>query len=87
MSITRKYGSLLTVNKALQIDLYQLNGVDLESNAVFATGDVKISKNGDSMNNLPWRNGRVNLILETQVDDVKRDTWFDNITVYRGTIL
>ena len=61
MSELRKYGVLLTTAKAIQFTLYQIDGVDIEPAAIFATGDIKISKDGGAeanTTNLPTDEGQ-----------------------------
>jgi len=61
VSELRKYGVLLTTAKAIQFTLYQIDGVDIEPAATFATGDIKISKDGGAevnTTNLPADEGQ-----------------------------
>jgi len=61
VSEQRKYGVLLTAAKAIQFTLYQIDGVDIEPAATFATGDIKISKDGAAevnTTNLPTDEGQ-----------------------------
>lgn len=53
MSELRKYGVLLTTAKALKLVLYKQDGLTFATSATvtFATGDVKISKNGGAYAN------------------------------------
>lgn len=57
----RKYGVLLTTAKAIQFDLYEVDGINFRSDATFATGDVKISQDGGAeanTTNLPVDEGQ-----------------------------
>jgi len=60
VSELRKYGVLLTTEKAIQFTLYQVDGKNIEPAATFAAGDIKISKNGGAevdTTNLPTDEG------------------------------
>jgi len=92
MSELRKYGVLLTTAKAIQFTLYQIDGVDIEPAATFATGDIKISKDGGAevnTTNLPVDEGQGYRLILTEdeltaarirlsiVDQTATKVWLD----------